>query len=766
MTSLDVDNNELLAFLYLMPVAVVGIAADGDIKMLTPRAAALITPLSRDGDFSNLFSILDPITPEVRELIHGYEGTCGVICNHLTVPVAANTVGRHTMVFDINIHKIDADNLMVMFTDITNVTHLEEELLHRTAILDSLPESICVINAEGVIVTINRAWKNYTRENNGIESRCGIGANYFSVFQPTENQVEASINDYATSIKAVLRGTLPGFVSEYDCHSPSGDCGWFSCRANPFFIDGESYAVISHENITLRKRAENNLRKMSRAVEQSPVTIMITDTEGTIEFVNPKFTELTGYSVEEVIGQKSSIFKTDLTPPETFEKMWATITTGKIWEGEFINKRKDGSIFYEHATISALYDGNGAITQYVAVEEDLTEKKSIMAQLIHSQKMESIGELAGGLAHDLNNILSVVNGYAALARHEIGKDQKAYTYIDEITRASSRAASLTHSLLAYSRKQVMNQRNQNLNLLIKTVSSFIARIIHDNIIFTLSLQDAPLGVNVDTVQIEQVLLNLATNARDAMPNGGAFTIATETGCIDAQFITTHGYGEPGRYAIITATDTGTGIDARTKARVFDPFFTTKEIGKGTGLGLAMVMGIIAQHGGFIDLQSEPGSGSSFRLYLPLVNEVPAAPAAQAEDKIGKASGTILIAEDDECSRLMLEGLLVRAGYRVIAAVDGQDAVEKFAAHKEEIDLVISDVVMPRKSGKSASNEIRGMSENVKYIFVSGHSNDVIEREGELGTADEIVSKPILPFELLKKINRLLAPDRSETVHQV
>jgi len=316
---------------------------------------------------------------------------------------------------------------------------------------------------------------------------------------------------------------------------------------------------------------------------------------------------------------------------------------------------------------------------------------------------------------------------------------------------------LTHSMLAYSRKQEMNQQKQDLNHLITTVGSFIKRIIHDNITFTLVLQGDALLVSVDTVQFEQVLLNLAANARDAMPDGGVFSIAAVAGCIDEQFIASHGYGAPGRYALITVSDTGTGMDEKTRNKVFDPFFTTKEVGKGTGLGLAMVMGIIKQHGGFIDLRSEPGTGSIFHLFLPMVDPdvFVAAPVEQNLQIEQHNAGVILVVEDDADTRGALEEFLTRYGYTIIAAVDGQDAVEKFAARKDEIDLVISDIVMPRKSGKAASDEIRQMSEHMKFIFISGYANNVIDREGGLGADAEILSKPIMPFVMLSKIKELM-----------
>jgi len=519
------------------------------------------------------------------------------------------------------------------------------------------------------------------------------------------------------------------------------------------------FFVAFLRDISERKQSESRMRKLARAVDQSPVSIVITDTDGIIQFVNPMFTRFTGYSDEEAIGQNSRVLKSGMTPPETYQKLWSTITAGEVWKGEFVNKRKDGSIYYEHATISSIRNDKGEITHYLAAKVDVTEKKSIMEQLIHSQKVESIGQLAGGLAHDLNNILTVVNGYATLARLRVEKDEpQVINHLDEIVKASLRASSLTRSLLIYSRKQEMNQQKQNLNSLITTVGSFIERIIHDNIVFTISLAEEPLGVYVDDGQIEQVLLNLTTNARDAMPDGGTFSIKTAAGEMDEEYITTHGFGAVGRYAVITVTDSGHGMDAETKRKVFNPFFTTKDVGKGTGLGLAMVMGIIKQHGGFVELQSEPGKGSVFKLYLPLL----AGPVVIASEDVRDArmeggSGTILLAEDDPTTLILLEELLKRAGYSVITAVDGEDAVKKFVAFDDEIQLVILDVVMPKLSGKQARDRIREISEGMKFIFVSGHSDDVIKREGGLGADVEIIMKPVMPFDLLRKIREMIVP---------
>ncbi len=520
--------------------------------------------------------------------------------------------------------------------------------------------------------------------------------------------------------------------------------------------DTRTGTVVTFSDITKRKKAESEMSRLARAVKQSPISIMITDASGIIQFVNPRYAAVTGYTVEETIGQKASMLKSGLTPPETYQQLWEAITAGKTWEGEFENKRKDGGIFYEQATISPIRNDHGIITHYLAHKIDITEKKNIMQQLLHSQKLESIGQLSGGLAHDLNNILTVVNGYATLAQQMVDKNEIQENYINEIVKASSRASSLTHSLLAFSRKQEMNRQKQNLNLLITTVASFISRVMRDNIEFTLSLHEEPLGVYVDDVQLEQVLLNLATNARDAMPYGGSLSMATAVGEMDEEYIDIHGFGRVGRYAVITVTDSGHGMDAVTKQMVFDPFFTTKEVGKGTGLGLSMALAIIKQHGGFIELQSESGKGCVFKLYLPLLADaLVKAPDDLQDSLVESGTGTILLAEDDPATLSIMQQLLERSGYKVITAVDGKDAVKKFVMFCDEIQLVISDLIMPKKSGRQAFNEIRELSSEVRFIFMSGHPSYVIEREGEFGEDVEIIMKPVLPFDLLNKIGTII-----------
>ena len=557
------------------------------------------------------------------------------------------------------------------------------------------------------------------------------------------------------------------FSMEYRLRRHDGEYRWLMDNGVPRWISETDFVgyIGTCIDITEHKLAEDNLRKLSRAVEQSPISIEITDLNGNIEFVNPKFTQLTGYRAEEVIGQNPRLLKSGKTPPEVYKKLWSTISSGTVWEGEFINKSKNGTHFCVHATISPLRNNKGAVTQYLGIKEDITEKKNVMEQLIQSQKVESIGQLAGGLAHDFNNILSVISGYAYLIKLDMGKDAKQLLNMERILSATAKASELTQSLLAYSRKQVMNPVNQNLNQLITAVGSFITRLIGEHIKFSVTTQGEPLPVCVDSLQIEQVLMNLATNARDAMPNGGTFSITTSAGDIDETYISSLGFGEIGHYAIITVTDTGCGMSPDTVRRIFDPFYTTKEAGKGTGLGMAMVMGIIKQHKGFINVQSEVGVGTEFRIYLPLVVAELLEESKNSDLQIELGEGTILVAEDEPIVREYMERLLTKYGYKVIAAVDGQDAVDKYAAHRDEINLVILDMVMPGKSGKAACDEIKQLDGSVRFMFVSGYAGDIIERQGDLGKNAVLLTKPIQPHVLLSKIAEILKMNSSAGLDQ-
>jgi PAS domain S-box-containing protein len=509
-------------------------------------------------------------------------------------------------------------------------------------------------------------------------------------------------------------------------------------------------------DITERRQAEDSLRKLSRAVEQSPVSIVITDTRGTIEFVNPKFTQITGYEREEALGENPRILKTGHTSPEEYQRLWTTISTGKVWEGEFQNRKKNGDCFWEHATISPLRNREGGITNYLAIKEDITEKKRLEEQLRHSQKMEAIGLLAGGVAHDFNNILTVIMGYGNMLLMNMKPDNPMAEMIDQILRSAERAAHLTSSLLAFGHKQAMNPQICDLNDIVTKIQKFLVRVIGEDIQLKINLGDDHLTIFADSGQIEQILINLATNARDAIPKGGLLSIETSLQEVDESFVQAHGHGEPGRYALVAVSDTGCGMDEATRNRVFEPFFTTKGMGKGTGLGMAIVYGIVKQHNGYIHVYSEPGKGSTFKVFIPLVE-----PGHMAHDKVVDAeppkmgTETILVVEDEPEVRQLIKQILNRFGYGVILAENGQEAVEKYRMYREEIKLVLMDVIMPVMNGREASEQIKKIQPDVKLLFTSGYTADIVQSRGEFKAGVELIMKPIQPVELVGKIREIL-----------
>jgi CheY-like chemotaxis protein len=366
-----------------------------------------------------------------------------------------------------------------------------------------------------------------------------------------------------------------------------------------------------------------------------------------------------------------------------------------------------------------------------------------------------VGQLSGGIAHDFNNILTAIIGYGNLLLMKMSKeDELGRSYVEQILSSSERAAHLTHSLLAFSRKQIIDLRPINLNDIIKRVEKLLVRVIGEDIEFKIRL--APdLPILADSVHIEQVFMNLATNARDAMPDGGTLLIKASPVELREDFVRTHTFIKPGRYASISVTDTGIGMDETTKSRIFEPFFTTKEVGKGTGLGLSMVYGIIKQHKGYIMVSSEVRKGTTFTIYLPLITTPVEKQKPKEHTVIARGTETILIAEDDTAVRELTRNILEDFGYKVIEAVDGEEAVRKFIENKNVVKLLLFDIIMPKKNGKDAYVEIKKIRPDIKAIFVSGYTADIIHQKGILETGLDFIVKPIAPGDFLKKVRETL-----------
>jgi signal transduction histidine kinase len=391
---------------------------------------------------------------------------------------------------------------------------------------------------------------------------------------------------------------------------------------------------------------------------------------------------------------------------------------------------------------------------------DISERKSKRAveeQIRQAQKMEAIGQLAGGVAHDFNNILQAIFGYSHLILAKAGEKEPVKKYANELIKASNRAADLTRSLLAFSRKQEVTLTVIDISKVIKGNEAFLRRLIREDIELKLTCSGEPLTVLADRGQVEQVFMNLVTNGRDAMPDGGRLSIETQRVTLDQDFIDSHGYGTAGAFALFSVSDSGCGMDKNTQLHIFEPFFTTKEQGQGTGLGLSMVYGIVKKHDGFITVYSEPGTGTIFKIYLPLIQASAFGKEINAQEAVTLRGGTetILVGEDDAALRMLSKNVLGHYGYQVIEAVDGQDAVNKFIAHGASIDLVILDAIMPNKNGKQACDEMRMLRPDLQVLFVSGYTKDIFADGKVFDSNTVFAQKPVSPDVLLAMVRDLL-----------
>jgi two-component system cell cycle sensor histidine kinase/response regulator CckA len=509
------------------------------------------------------------------------------------------------------------------------------------------------------------------------------------------------------------------------------------------------------DSLARRRKADEELRKFYLAIEQSPVSIVITDLKGDIEFVNPKYCQISGYSQDELIGRNPSILKSGETSPEDYQRLWATITSGRVWQGEFHNKRKNGELFWESATISPVENREGASTHYMAIKEDITERKKLEGQILHSQKMEAVGTLAGGIAHDFNNILTVIMGYSSILKIKMPKGDPLLTNVIHLNAAAERAAGLTRSLLAFSRKQRIDTKVVDLNAVVNGIEDMLRRLIREDIELRVVPTEEGVPVLADVGQLEQVLLNLTTNACDAMSAGGSITVTTGVAELEEGLRDFSGYIEPGRYALLTFADTGAGMEESVRQRVFDPFFTTKEVGRGTGLGLAICYGIIKQHGGCIECRSEPGKGATFRIYLPLVETIAKHIKPSETLPLTGGSETILVAEDDPVVMEITTEILTEFGYTVIQAGDGEEAVALYRDRWKEIGLCLLDVVMPRKRGCEVFEDILMIKPDARVLFMSGYSADASRLDHLIKEGNGFISKPLEIHDLLRKVREAL-----------
>lgn len=514
---------------------------------------------------------------------------------------------------------------------------------------------------------------------------------------------------------------------------------------------GVLYARLSAER---RGRANQDL--LAQAMTQASESIVITDAKSRIEYVNPAFCRLTGYAPEDVLGKTPRVLKSGRHDRRFYEEMWATLLRGETWQGRLVNRRKDGSLFEEDGTIAPVRDEAGTVTHFIAVKRDVSAEAALEHQLRQSQKLEAVGRLAGGVAHDFNNILTTIIGNADIALRDPASAPVADD-LREILKAGRLAAELTRQLLVFSRKQRVEPRTLDAGAAVRSLEKLLRRTIDDKAPLVIEAPAAPLWASVDPTQLDQVLINLVVNARDAMPAGGRIIVDARPVELVGALTHTHGRVPPGQYALLSVQDEGTGITPEVMEHLFEPFFTTKEKGRGTGLGLATVFGIVKEARGHIVVRTALGKGTEFSIYLPM-----AAPPAEAdlarrpEGAPPPASGTILLVEDQEEVRSVAERGLRAAGYTVLSCPGGAQALAVESGHRGVVDLLLTDVMMPGMDGRELAELLRARRPGLRVLYMSGYS---VERPGETRRAragEDLLPKPFTLTALLERVRAALA----------
>ena len=636
------------------------------------------------------------------------------------------------------------------FKDIT--THKQAEVAVRESeekfrsISASAQDCILMIDNEGNI----SYWNEAAERIFGYSKEEAIGKEAHVLLGP-ERYLEAYRKGFST-FRETGQGPAVGKTLEFSARRKDGAEFPVELSVSAVKVQDKWHSIGIVRDVTKRKHAEQEVQSLKQQMEfilgATKTGLDIIDSEFNMRYIDPEWQKIYG----DPTGRKCYEYymgRSDMCPgcgiPKALETKTITVTE-EVLVKEGNRPIQVTTIPFQNA------EGEWLVAE---VNVDITERKKLEEQLIQAQKMEALGQLAGGIAHDFNNILTAIIGFATLLKMEMSADDPLRTNVTQILNASERAANLTQALLAFGRKQLINPEPVNLNEIIVALEKLLSRIIGEDIELSTVLTEEVITVLADITQIEQVLMNFATNARDAMPDGGRLTIRTEVIQFDHEYVKAHGYGKPGPYALISVEDTGEGMDVETRERIFEPFYTTKETGKGTGLGLSMVYGSIKQHDGYINVYSEPGKGTTFRIYLPLIKSKPEKEKPADISTMKRGTETVLVAEDDVQVRDLIKSVLEGSGYQVMVAEDGEEALRVFNKNNDKIQLLILDVIMPKKNGKEVYDEIKKTRPDIKAVFTSGYNAEVIHKKWVLEKGLGFVTKPSSPQKLLKKVREVL-----------
>jgi PAS domain S-box-containing protein len=508
--------------------------------------------------------------------------------------------------------------------------------------------------------------------------------------------------------------------------------------------------------IAERKRTEESQARLATAVEQAAEAIVITDANAVMLYANPAFERITGYTRQEAHGQNPRLLKSGHHDAEFYRRMRAVLTAGGVWSGRLINKRKDGTLYEEDATISPVRDAAGTIVNYVAVKRDVSREVALEAQNRQAAKMEAVGKLAGGVAHDFNNKIQIILGSVEIIRYNLPPDHPIQADVQEIQNAARRSADLTRQLLAFSRQQAIAPMVLDVNAMITGSLKMLGRLIGENIQLNFAVARDDWSVFMDPGQLDQLLANLAVNARDAIAGTGTISIAATSRTLqEADCRAQPDFVPPGDYVVLTFRDDGAGMAPEIQTHIFEPFFTTKGVGKGTGLGLATVYGIIKQNHGAITVQSAPGQGTTFSIYLPRSSETACAAESEVAEGLPTGTETVLVVEDEECLLNQVHRSLTLQGYKVLSASTPRLALQAYTQCPDTIHLLLTDVIMPEKGGKELSESLQKLCPDIRVLYMSGYPVDTLEQQGHLPRGVQVLPKPFTSAVLAQRVRAAL-----------